>query len=173
MNHKLKLTLFEVWAGIGATGIVGVVVLGLVTGFLSRETIGFAVGILASFVLFYSMSVSVETALDTGDGRAAKRKIRTSYLMRMAAIILGTYAIMKWDKFDVVAALLALFSIKVGAWFQPITHQLFCRWFHIRDELDPEALYLPAKDEEEDDEGEEKIDRIDRWLDKVYGKREK
>ena len=51
MNEKLKWTLFEVWSGIALIGIVGVLLLGFITGFLSKETIGFAVGIIASMAL--------------------------------------------------------------------------------------------------------------------------
>ncbi|MBQ4564383.1 MAG: hypothetical protein IJA58_07865 [Lachnospiraceae bacterium] len=175
MNEKLKWTLFEVWSGIALIGIVGVLLLGFITGFLSKETIGFAVGIIASMALFYSMSVSVENAFESGDGQMAKRSIKRSYLMRMVFITLGTFIAVRWNLFDVVVALLALFSIKVSVFFQPITHQLFCKWFKIKDEISPDALYLPEEEEEEDDwddeDDEDKPDRIDRWMERFFGKR--
>lgn len=171
MIRYVKWTVLEVGAGILLTGIVGTLVLGCLTGFTSRETIGFMVGIVAAMILFYSMGVSVETSVDTGDSTAAKRHTRRSYALRMICIILGTYIAVKLNWFNVVAALLALFSIKVGIFFQPVTHKLFCRWFQLKDELSPDALYLPEEDEEEKDDDEEQPDRIDRWLERTYGKR--
>ena len=170
MIRYVKWTVIEVFAGIIVTGVIGTLVLGVITGFLSRETVGFVVGIVAALILFYSMGVSVESSLDTANATAAKRHTRWAYAFRMLCLIIGTYAAVKLDKFDVVAALLALFSIKIGVFFQPIVHQLFCKWFHRSDELSPDALYLPEEDEG-DEEDEDKPDRIDRWLDRMYGKR--
>lgn len=175
MSRYLKWTVLEVGAGILLTGIVGTLILGCLTGFVSGETIGFMVGIVAAIALFYSMSVSVETAVETGDKVAAKRHSKRSYLLRLLAVSVGTLVAVELNWFNVVAALLALFSIKVGVFFQPITHKLFTRWFHLKEELSPEALYLPeeekeAEDEDEDDD-EDKPDRIDRFLERIYGKR--
>ena len=169
MIRYVKWTVIEVSAGIMATGVVGTLILGMIAGVSSRETVGFIVGILAALFLFYSMGVSVESSLDTGNAAMAKRHTRWAYALRMLCLIAGTYVAAKLDLFNVVTALLAIFSIKVGVFFQPIIHPLFCRWFHIKDEPSPDALYLPEEDEEEADE--EKPDRIDRWLDRVYGKR--
>lgn len=174
MIRYVKWTVLEVGAGILVTGIIGTVILGCLTGFASQETIGFAVGILASLALFYSMGVTVEDSLDTGDRTAAKRGTRRAYVMRMVFIVLGTWLASKYDLFNVVTALLALFSIKIGLFFQPVTHKLFCRWFDLKDELSPDALYLPEEETEEDDDDDDdpdKPDRIDRWLEKIFGKR--
>lgn len=171
MIRYVKWTVIEVGAVILLTGIIGTVCLGCLTGFTSRETLGFIVGIVAAVALFYSMGVSVENSIDTGEYAAAKRHTRRSYAVRMICIILGTYVAVKLDRFNVVVALLALFSIKIGIFFQPITHKLFCRWFQLKGELSPDALYLPEEDEEEKDDDEDKPDRIDRWLERRYGSR--
>lgn len=175
MIRYVKWTVLEVGAGILLTGIIGTVLLGCLTGFSSKETIGFAVGILAALALFYSMGVTVETTLDTGDRVAAKRHAKRMYLLRMVCVTAGAYVAVRLDWFNVVMALLALFSIKVGLFFQPITHKFFCRWFHLKDEISPDALHLPEEDQEEsvdeEDDDEDKPDRIDRWMERVFGKR--
>lgn len=174
MIRYVKWTVLEVGAGILLTGIIGTVLLGCLTGFSSKETIGFAVGILAALALFYTMGVTVEDSLDTGDRSTAKRSARRAYVMRMVFIVLGTWLASKYNLFNVVTALLALFSIKVGLFFQPVTHKLFCRWFNLTDELSPDALYLSeeeVEDEDVDDDDGDKPDRIDRWLERIYGKR--
>ncbi len=171
MIRYVKWTVMEVSAGIILTGVVGTLVLGMITGFSSRETIGFIVGIVSALLLFYSMGVSVESSLDTANATAAKRHTRWAYALRMLCLIAGTFVAAKLDWFNVVVALLAIFSIKVGVFFQPIIHQLFCRWFHLNDELSPDALYLPEEDEEDEGDDEDKPDRIDRWLERMYGKR--
>ncbi len=171
MIRYVKWTVMEVSTGIMLTGVVGMLILGMITGFSSRETVGFIVGIVAALLLFYSMGVSVESSLDTENATAAKRHTRWAYALRMLCLIGGTFAAVKLDRFNVVVALLAIFSIKVGVFFQPIIHQLFCRWFHRSDELSPDALYLPAEGEGDEEDDEDKPDRIDRWLDRMYGKR--
>ena len=175
MNHKMKWMLYEVCAGIAVIGIIGIVILGVFTGFFSEETIGFLVGIIASMALFYSMTVSVETALETANSQVAKRSIKRSYLARLVFITLGTFIAVRYNLFNVVVALLALFSLKISVIFQPMTHGLFCRWFNLKDELSPDALYLPEEEEDEsdddDDDDADKPDRIDRWLERIFGKR--
>lgn len=171
MIRYVKWTVIEVSAGIILTGVVGTLILGMITGFSSRETVGFIVGIVVALVLFYSMGVSVESSLDTANAMAAKRHTRWAYALRMLCLIVGTFVAAKLDRFNVVVALLAIFSIKIGVFFQPIAHQLFCKWFHRSDELSPNALYLPEEDEGDEEDDEDKPDRIDRWLDRMYGKR--
>ena len=171
MIKYVKWTVIEVSVGIILTGVIGTLVLGIITGFLSRETIGFVVGILAALILFYSMGVSVESSLDTGNAVAAKRHTRWAYALRMLCLIAGTYAAARLDRFNVVTALLAIFSIKVGVFFQTITHLFFCKWFHLSDELSPDARCLSEEEESEEEDDEDKPDRIDRWLDRMYGKR--
>ena len=117
MIRYVKWTVIEVSAGIMATGVVGTLILGIITGFSSRETVGFIVGIVAALFLFYSMGVSVESSLDTGNAAMAKRYTRWAYALRMLCLIAGTYVAAKLDLFNVVTALLAIFSIKVGVFF--------------------------------------------------------
>lgn len=170
MIRYVKWTVLEVEAGILVTGIIGTLILGALTGFASAETIGFVVGIVAAGVLFYSMALSVETSVDTGDEVSARKHASRAYGIRVLAIIVGTVVATKLNWFNVLTALLALFSIKAGTYLQPLMHKLFCCWFHLSDELSPDALYLP-EEEGEEAEDEEKPDRIDRWMERRYGKR--
>ncbi len=170
MVKYVKWIVLEVGAGILLTGIIGTLMLGISTGFVSRETVGFMVGIIAAVLLFYSMGVSVETSVELGDVAAARRYAKKMYGLRTAAIIIGTLVAAKLNWFSILTALLALFSIKVGMYLQPITHKLFCRWFHLKDELSPDALYLPEEEEELSEDGEP-MGYIDRWMEKRYGKK--
>lgn len=160
-------TVIEVESVIGLIGLIGYVAAGLIWGFGSPEALGFLLGIIGAAALFYSMALSTETTLDFVDPADAKKYSRKMSGVRYVAIILVTMAVSRLEMFDVVAALLALFSIKAAVYVQPVTHRLFRRWFHLKDELSPDALILTDEDEDEDDED---LDPIERWLEARYKK---
>lgn len=172
MIRYAKWTVREVETGIFLTGVIGTLILSIVVGFTSPETLGFILGIIGAGVLFYSMGVSLETSLDMGDAEAARKHSVKMYGIRYAVIILLVLVLSRFDQISVVTALLALFSIKIGVYLQPWTHKLFCRWFHLKDEVSPDALTLP--DDEEDEEDEDDSDDIGRkfeqWMGRKYGK---
>ena len=161
-----RWTVLEVEIGIGLVGIVGYGGCGLVWGLFSPQAMGFLLGIIGTAVLFYSMALSAETTLDIGDPLAAKKHSRKMHGIRYISIILVTMVVAKIEIFDVVAALLALFSLKVALYLQPFMHRLFCKRFHLTDVLSPEALILP---DEEYEDGEEP-DFLERWLESKYKK---
>lgn len=164
-----RWTVIEVESGIGLIGVIGYVTVGLIWGFSSPQALGFLLGIIGSAALFYSMALSTEAALDFNDPEAAKKYSRKRASIRYAAIILVTMVVSRFELFDVVAALLALFSIKAAVYLQPFTHKLFCRWFHLKDELSPDALILTDDDDDDYDDAE-KPDALEQWLEAKYKK---
>lgn len=162
-----RWTMLEVETGIGLVGIVGYVICGLVWGFVSPEALGFLLGIVGAAVLFYSIALSAETTLDMGDPVSAKKYSRKMHGIRYTSIILVTMIVSRIGIFNVVAALLALFSLKAALYLQPLMHRLFCRWFHLKDELSPDALILT---DDEDEEDEDSQDFLERWLEAKYKK---
>ncbi|MBQ8813921.1 MAG: hypothetical protein IJZ85_05440 [Lachnospiraceae bacterium] len=170
-----KWTTIEVEAVIGVVGALGYVICGLILGFRSPEAFGIVLGVLGAMVFFYSMAVSMETTLDIGAIDGAKRHTKRMMAVRYSAVVLAVALLSRVDRINVVTGLLALLaSLKIAIFAQPMTHRLFCRWFHLSDELSPEALYLPEEDDdredEEDDDDEDKPDRIDRWMDRLFKK---
>ena len=160
-----KLTLLEVETGIALVGIVGSVGCALVWGMFAPQTLGFLLGSVGAAALFYSMALSTETSLDLGDASAAKKHSRKMLGIRYVSIIFAALVISRIEAIDVVAALLALFSIKAAVYLQPVMHKLFCQWFNLKDELSPDALILTDDPEEDED-----MDFIDRWLESKYKK---
>ena len=169
-----KWTAIEIETVIGLIGVIAFVICGLMLGFGSSEALGIAVGTFGAMVFFYSMAVSLETTLDMGVAGAAKKHSIKMQLLRYGAVALAAVLISKTESVDVVIALLTLlFSIKVATYVQPLIHRLFCGWFGLKDEFNPDALYLPEEDDrgnEEYDGDEDKPDRIDRWMDRLYKK---
>ncbi len=167
MIRGVKRTVLEVETVLVLIGAVGYVTAGLIWGFASPEALGIVVGVLGAMALFYSMSQSVETSVDMGDPTAARRHSSKMQAIRYAVIILAAMALSKWDRVSVTAALISLLFLKPALYLQPVTHKLFCRWFHWKDELSPDALILPD-DEDEDDE--DAPDGLERWLERKYKK---
>lgn len=169
-----KWTVIEVETVIGTVGFLGYLAVALIWGWFSPEALGLVLGILGAMALFLSMAVSLETALDIGHRDGTKRHTKKMMILRYTVIVVITGALSRTDRINVVSGLLALlFSLKLGLFFQPYVHLLFCKWFQLKDELSPDALYLPEEEkdsDEEDDGDEDKPDRIDRWLGRIYGK---
>ena len=169
-----KWTVIEVESVIGIIGILGYVAAALIRGWFSPEALGLVLGILGAMALFFSMAVSLETALDIGHRDGTKRHTKKMMVLRYAVIVVITGVLSQVDQINVVPGLLALlFSLKLGLFFQPYVHLLFCKWFKLKDELSPDALYLPKEEkdpDEEDEDDEDKPDRIDRWLGRLFGK---
>jgi hypothetical protein len=170
MIRYAKRTVLEVETGIFLTGIIGLLILGFTTGFTSPKTLGFAAGIVVSAVFFYSMGVSLETAIDMGEETAAKRHSLKMYAIRVAALVLIGYVILKSSYFDVITAALALFSIKIGAYLQPVVHRLFVRWFHLSEPVyDENEMIGESDDDDPDDDDLDESDpevRFEKWLEK-------
>ena len=165
-----KWTVLEVEVGICLAGIVGYMICGFVCGISSPVALGVLVGTVGGMMFLYSMAVSMETTLDMGNKSAARKHSMKMQAIRYGAVIFVAVLLSRSKRIDVVTALLTLlFSIKIATFIQPVTHKLFCRWFGLSDELNPEALYLP-EEEENDDEDEDKPDRIDRWMDRLFKK---
>lgn len=167
-----KWTVIEVESVIGVIGLLGYLSAALIRGWFSPEALGLVLGVLGAMLLFLSMALSLETALDIGQRDGAKRHAKKMMVFRYVAIVLITGAAAQTHRINVVLGLLALlFSLKLGVFFQPYVHRLFCRWFQLNDEVSPDALYLPEEETEPDeDDDEDKPDRIDRWLGRIFGK---
>ena len=90
------------------------------------------------------MTFSVENALEMGEQGALKHT-RIMYIIRMVALV-AVYAVMLiFGIGNVFSMLFGLFSLKLSAYIQPITHKLSNKLFH---ETDPIPQALPEEEEQ-------------------------
>ena len=117
-------TLLEMWLG---TVLFGAVCqLGLVW-FLKDKlgySIGLWLGIVAALLTILHLSVSLEKALDLGEGGAKKHMV-TQNLVRYFVLILFLVVLMITDFANPLAAFLGLMGVKAGAYLQPVLHKVF------------------------------------------------
>lgn len=116
-------TLLEMWLG---TVLFGAVCqLGLVW-FLKDKwgySIGLWLGIAASLLTILHLSVSLEKALDLGEGGAKKHMV-TQNLVRYFVLIIFLVVLMITDFANPLAAFLGLMGVKAGAYLQPVLHRI-------------------------------------------------
>ena len=132
-KRKYNPTMVELILGILLYGVVGlVIILGLYLLAVPLEKwfddsiwqiiLGFCFGIIFSVATIIHMTSSVETAIEMGEHGALKHT-RISYLVRMVALV-AVFAIMIiFHIGNIFAMLFGLFSLKISAYIQPITHK--------------------------------------------------
>lgn len=120
--NKLNRTVFELWTGILAFGILCSVVAFFVNN-PGLYILCLLIGILSALAAGYHMWWSIDRALDLGEEGATK-SIRLQFLIRylfltavlaFTGIFFGSY---------VLAAFLGILGIKVGSYLQPVSKKL-------------------------------------------------
>ena len=117
-------TLLEMWLG---TVLFGAACqLGLVWFLKDKSgySIGLWLGIVAALLTILHLSVSLEKALDLGEGGAKKHMV-TQNLVRYFVLILFLVVLMITDFANPLAAFLGLMGVKAGAYLQPVLHKVF------------------------------------------------
>ncbi len=137
INRKVNPTMIELIVGIVLFGIIGIIIfifLHIASVPLERFfdddiyqiIIGYIIGIIFSLALIIHMTVSVERSLEMGEHGALKHT-RIMYIVRMVALVI-VFAIMLMAGIgNVFSLLFGLFSLKLSAYIQPITHKVISR----------------------------------------------
>ena len=134
INRKIKPTLVELIIGIILCGIVGEIlltVLHIIDVPLERVFddrildihIGFLIGILYSVFMIIHMAITVETALEMGEHGALKHT-RIAYAVRIVILIVVFVLMLIFNFGNMFSMLFGLFSVKLSAYAQPITHKV-------------------------------------------------
>lgn len=111
------------WAG---TILFGVLCQVSVVWFLKDKAgygIGLWLGIVAALVTTLHLSVTLEKALDLGEGGAKKHMVIQN-LVRYFVLIIFLGLLMITDFANPLAAFLGLMGVKAGAYLQPLLHRL-------------------------------------------------
>ena len=133
-NRKINPTMIELILGIGAYGIVVLMlmtILELCFGVVERAfndgflfvVIGFLLGIGISIVLVLLMTRTIENIV-YGGGYNAKKESITGSIIRTGIVIVAIVTLLVTHIGNVFALLFGLFGLKVSAYLQPITHKI-------------------------------------------------
>ena len=137
LNRKVNPMMIDLVLGIIFFGILGsLIIIGLYVASVPVESffddsllqimIGYSTGILFSVILIIHMTASVERSLELGEHGALKHT-RIMYIIRMVALV-AVYAVMLiFGIGNVFSMLFGLFSLKLSAYIQPITHKMTSR----------------------------------------------
>lgn len=117
-------TLLEMWLG---TVLFGVVCQAGLVWFIKDKlgySLGLWLGIVAALLTILHLSVSLDKALDLGEGGAKKHMV-TQNLVRYFVLIIFLVVLMITDFANPLAAFLGLMGVKAGAYLQPVLHKVF------------------------------------------------
>ena len=121
---KEEGTLFEILIGIVVMGIAIQIVSCFVSSNYLYDAVGLWSGIGISCFSAVHMKRCIEDSLELGEVGAVKR-VRIGYVTRMlvAALVIGIVIYFKLGNY--ITLLISIFSLKVAAYLQPLTHKLF------------------------------------------------
>ncbi|MCR5249700.1 MAG: hypothetical protein K6E50_03750 [Lachnospiraceae bacterium] len=116
-------TLVELWLGIPVWGLVFEL---LILIFLDRKgyySLGLWLGLLGAGLVAVHMEHTISRALDAGEAGANKVMV-AGYLVRYftMAVLLAVLAVSGIG--DPIAAFIGLFTLKLSAYLQPLTHRI-------------------------------------------------
>ncbi|MBS4980270.1 MAG: hypothetical protein KHZ72_02710 [Lachnospiraceae bacterium] len=116
----------ELAAGLIVYGILAQMICLIVADNLLFVSVGLWIGIATALGMMVHMKRSIEDALDFGEEGAPKH-MRKAYVVRLliVAVIFGVTAYFKVG--NIIAALIGVMSLKISAYLQPWTHQVFVR----------------------------------------------
>ncbi len=120
--RNINKTVWELLLGILISGIILEIIGVMIVKDKLFFSAGLGIGILLAVFMTFSISSSVEKAVDMGEG-GAKTKMVSSYVIRtviVLAVIIFT-GIMKLG--NLAGLILGIMTLKVAAYIQPITHK--------------------------------------------------
>ena len=121
-NIQNNETLLEMWVG---TVLFGAVCQVSVVWFFKDKagySIGLWLGIIAALITILHLSVTLDKALDLGEGGAKKHMVIQN-LVRYFVLIIFLVVLMITDFANPLAAFLGLMGVKAGAYLQPLLHK--------------------------------------------------
>lgn len=125
---KKNLTLRELLIGISCFGIVGELLILILTKQKVYNGVGFLVGIIVSLACAIHMAYSIEIAvmLDEKSSIAYTRKytVIRYFLMCIILVIIGIT-----DILNPVTLILGYMGLKAGAYLNPLVHKIYKKFF--------------------------------------------
>ena len=123
IKEKIKNneTLLEMWIGCFLFGVLCQVSIVWFVKDKAGYSIGLWLGILAAALTVLHLSISLDRALDLGEGGAKKHMVIQN-LVRYFVLIFFLVLLMITDFANPLAAFLGLMGVKAGAYLQPFIH---------------------------------------------------
>lgn len=144
MKNKLNRTVFELWSGIIAFGLLCAIADIFVPDKI-EYIICLLIGIVTALAASYHMWWAIDRALDEGEGGAAK-KIRLQFVYRYLALIVVLGIVGVFFGEYVLGTFAGIVGIKVSAYLQPLEKKLSDLVYG--EEILPEKIeYLYDEDE--------------------------
>ena len=129
IKEKIKNneTLLEMWIGCFLFGVLCQVSIVWFVKDKAGYSIGLWLGILAAALTVLHLSISLDRALDLGEGGAKKHMVIQN-LVRYFVLIFFLVLLMITDFANPLAAFLGLMGVKAGAYMQPFFHKVIPVW---------------------------------------------
>ena len=117
-----NITLVEMWMGSILFGVLCQVSIVWFVKDKAGYSIGLWLGIVAAVLTMLHLSISLDKALDLGEGGAKKHMVIQN-LVRYFVLIVFLVVLMITDFANPLAAFLGLMGVKAGAYLQPFIHK--------------------------------------------------
>ncbi len=127
MLNRLSLLVKELLAAIVLYGLITEIVVIIVAQDKIFYTIGLTVGLIAAAGMCIHMQMSLEDAIDIGEGGAEKH-IRKTYGIRMTVVLLIMGLMYYFNLGSILMYFVGIMSLKVAAYLQPFTHKYFQKY---------------------------------------------
>ncbi len=120
--RNINRTVWELLLGILLTGAILEVLGVMIAGDKLFYSIGLLIGVVLAIFMTFSISSSVQQAVDRGEG-GAKVKMISSYVIRTVVVLLVIVLTGVLKLGSLVGLLLGIMTLKVAAYIQPYTHR--------------------------------------------------
>lgn len=120
--RNINRTVWELLLGILLTGAILEVLGVMIAGDKLFYSIGLLIGVVLAIFMTFSISSSVQQAVDRGEG-GAKVKMISSYVIRTVVVLLVIILTGVLKLGSLVGLLLGIMTLKVAAYIQPYTHK--------------------------------------------------
>lgn len=119
---NINKTVWELLLGILLSGIILEILGVMVVKDKLYYSAGLGIGIGLAIFMTFSISASVQKAVDVGEG-GAKMKMISSYVIRTVVVltVIVITGVMKLG--HLVGLILGIMTLKVAAYIQPVTHK--------------------------------------------------
>ncbi len=120
--RNINRTVWELLLGILLTGVILEILGVMIAGDKLYYSIGLLIGVILAVFMTFSISSSVQQAVDRGEG-GAKVKMISSYVIRTVVVLLVIILTGVMKLGSLVGLLLGVMTLKVAAYIQPYTHR--------------------------------------------------
>jgi len=120
--RNINRTVWELLFGILLTGVILEILGVMIAGDKLYYSIGLLIGVILAVFMTFSISSSVQQAVDRGEG-GAKVKMISSYVIRTVVVLLVIILTGVMKLGSLVGLLLGVMTLKVAAYIQPYTHR--------------------------------------------------